>query len=184
MDQKYVNVIYYNKESNKFALLFIILFLLLPNIGIIFGLTLLYGKELLQNTALLLPLGIYTILNTMLMIFSFFSMENNKEKSIRVLDEGLVYNSLLKKFAIQWDNVERVQFNPFLARRPIIMIHSTKGRFYFSGMFVNVADEIPQIKPGFIKPKFFYPSGGEFEGDIYTNELYLILKETIPEKFY
>lgn len=184
MDQKYVNVIYYDKSSNKFAFIFIVLVLLLPNVGIILGMSLLYGKELLQNSSILLPLGIYTIINCVLMIFSFFSMENNKEKSIRVLDEGLVYNSLLKKFAVPWNNVDRVQFNPFLATKPIIMVHTAKGRFYFSGMFINVDDEIPQIKPGFIKPKFYYPSGTEFMGDIYSNELYLILKERLPDKFY
>ncbi len=184
MDQKYANIIYYDKQSNKFAYFFIVLVLVLPNIGLILGLALLFGKELIQNTAILLPLGIYTILNAMLIIFSFFSMENNKEKSIRVLDEGLVYNSILKKFAVSWNNVERVQFNPFLARRPIVMVHTDKGRFYFSGMFINIEEEIPEIKPGFIKPKFIYPSGGEFEGSIYDNQLYLILKEKIPEKFY
>lgn len=184
MDQKYVNVIYYDKSSNKFAYIFIVLILVLPNIGIILGLALLFGNELLQNTTILLPLGIYTILNTMLIIFSFFSMENNKEKSVRILDEGLVYNSLLKKFAVSWNNIERVQFNPFLARRPIVMIHTDKGRFYFSGMFINVEEEIPLIKPGFIKPKFYYPSGGEFAGDIYDNQLYVLLRDKIPEKFY
>ena len=44
MDQKYVNVIYYDKDSNKFAFIFIVLVLLLPNVGVILGFSLLYGK--------------------------------------------------------------------------------------------------------------------------------------------
>lgn len=184
MDSKFVNVIYLDKESNKFAFIFILLFLFLPNMGIILGLVLLMGNELLQNSTIILYLGIYTILNTMFIIFSYFSMENNKEKFIRVLDEGLVYNSLLKKFAVPWTSVIRVQVNPYVSNRPTVMVHTVKGRFYFTGMFVNVEEELPKIKPGFIKPKFYYESGGSFDSDIYNNQLYNILREKVPDKFY
>lgn len=184
MERKYVNLIYLDKESNKFAFIFLVMFLLLPNMGVVIALFLMYGKEIVKNNALILPVGIYTIFNAMMIIISFFSMENNKEKSIKILEEGISYNSLLKKFAVPWNLIHRVQVNPFMSARPTIVVHTEKGRFHFTGMFVNADDEIPKIKPGFIKPKFYYPSGGKFDGDIYKNELYLTLKEQIPDKFY
>jgi hypothetical protein len=184
MDSKFVNVVYLDKESNKFAFIFILIFLLLPNIGIILGLALLLGNELLKNATMILYLGIYTIVNSVIIIFTYFSMENNKEKFIRVLDEGLMYNSLFKKFAVPWTSVIRVQVNPYVSSRPTIMVHTVKGRFYFTGMFVNADEELPKIKPGFIKPKFYYVSGGSFDPDIYNNQLYQIFREKVPDKFY
>lgn len=184
MDQKYANLIYLDKESNKFAFLFILMVLLIPNVAAVIALFIIYGKELIKNQSVLLPLALYTVANFTLIIISYFFMENNREKSIRIVDEGLVYNSLLKKFAVPWSLINRIQVNPFLSARPTIVIHTEKGRFYFTGMYINIDDEIPQIKPGFIKPKFIYPSGGRFEGDIFKNELYLTLKDQIPDKFF
>jgi hypothetical protein len=184
MDNKFVNVIYLDKDSNRFAFIFIMLFLLVPNIVLIICMFALYGKDFLRDSSVLLPVGIYTIINAMMIIMSFFGMENNKEKYIRILDEGLVYNSLLKKFAVPWINVTRVRVNPYVTTRPTILVYTTKGSFYFTGMFVNAAEEIPQIKPGFFKPKFYFPSGGEFDGNMAKNELYLLLKEKIPDKFF
>jgi hypothetical protein len=184
MDQKFVNVIYLDKQSNRFAFFFIVLFLLLPNIFIILGLFVMYGKEIVTNNSILLPLGVYTILNTTMIVSSFFMMENNKEKSIRILDEGLIYNSLVKKFAVSWTNVYRVRVNPYLSSRPTVMVYTTKGRFYFTGMFVNTEEEIPVIKPGFLKPKFYFLSGGNFDGNLYKSQLYQVFKEKVPDKFF
>ncbi len=184
MDKNYSNVIYLDKESNKFAFIFILLFLLIPNIGVIVGLFIVFGPEVIKDNSIVLAVGIYTIVNALFLILSFFSLENNKEKYIRILDEGLVYNSLLKKFAVPWTCVYRVQVNPFLSARPTVMVYTTKGRFYFTGMYVNTGEELPKIKPGFLTPKFYYPSGGTFDGNLYSNELYLTFKEKIPDKFF
>lgn len=184
MDNKYVNVIYLDNESNKFAFIFIFLFLMIPNLGVVLGLALLYGKTILQHNSVILYTGLYTIANVVVIIVSYFSMENNKEKSVRVLDEGIVYNSLFKKFAVPWTSITRVQVNPFVSTRPSVMVHTVKGRFYFTGMYVNSEEELPKIKPGVLKPKFYYESGGSFDPDIYNNQLYSIFKEKVPDKFY
>lgn len=183
MDRTFSNVIYLNKKNNFFALFFIMLSLLLPNIGLITSLFVLYGKELVTNRSLLLPTGLYTILTLIMVALSYFIMENNSSKSIRVLDEGFVYNSLFKKFAGPWTSIYQVKVNPFPGGTTTVMVYSEKGRFYFSGMFVDINEELPQIKPGLIKPKFYYPSGGSFYGELHNNELYLVLKEKIPDKF-
>jgi hypothetical protein len=184
MDQKFVNIIYLDKQSNRFAFFFIVLFLLIPNIFIILGMFVVYGNEIVTNNSILLPLGIYTILNTTLLLSSYFIMENNREKSIRLLDEGLIYNSLVKKFAVPWTNVYRVRVNPYLSARPTVLVYTTKGRFYFTGMYVNTEEEMPQIKPGILKPKFYYPSGGIFDGNVYKSQLYQVFKEKVPDKFF
>jgi len=183
MDRTFCNVIYLNKKNNFFALFFIILSLLLPNIALITILFILYGKELVTNKSLFLPTGIYTILTVILVVLSYFIMENNSAKSIRVLDEGFVYNSLFKKFAGPWSSIYKIKINPFPGGTTTVMVYSEKGRFYFSGMFVDINEEVPQIKPGLIKPKFYYLSGGSFYGDLNNNELFLILKEKVPDKF-
>ena len=45
MDQKYANLIYLDKESNRFAFLFILMFLLIPNVTAVIALFIIYGKE-------------------------------------------------------------------------------------------------------------------------------------------
>jgi hypothetical protein len=184
MDKTFTNVIYLDKQSNKFAFVFILLFLLVPNITVLLGLLVIYGPLIVKNNTVLLYSGIYTILNTMTIVFCYFSLENNKEKTIRLLDEGLIYNSMVKKFAVPWTCVYRIKVNPFLSARPAIFVYTTKGRFYFTGMYVNLAEELPKIKPGILRPKFYYQSGGAFDSNIYNNELYLTLKEKIPDKFF
>lgn len=184
MDSTFANVIYLDKGSTRFAFIFILLFLLIPNISVIIGLFLLVGEEIIRNSSILLPLGLYTIFNFTLIILSFFALENNKGKTIRVLDEGLIYTSMLKKFAIPWNCVNRVRINPFSSARSSVMVETTKGRFYFTGMFVNLGEELPKIKPGFIKPKFYYPSGGEFNGKLQNSELLMVFREKVPEKFF
>lgn len=184
MDRKYSNLIYLNKENNKFAYIFIVMVLVIPNAGVLLGTILLFGKEMLKNSHILLPIGIYTILTLVILVISYFSMENNREKFIQVIDEGLVYNSLTKRFSVPWALITRVQLNPYVSSRPTVMVHTQKGRFYFTGMFVPVDEELPKIKPGLLKPKYYYASGGSFDPDINKNELYITLKDMVPDKFY
>ncbi|MFN8670514.1 MAG: hypothetical protein U0457_00330 [Candidatus Sericytochromatia bacterium] len=184
MDKKFANLIYLNNENNKFAFIFIVLVLLLPNIGVLLGVALLFGKQLLTNNSILLPMGIYTISTLVILVVSFFSMENNKEKYIRIIDEGITYNSLTKRFSVPWSSITRVQINPYVSTRTTVMVHTYKGRFYFTGMFVPTDEELPKIKPGILRPKYYYQSGGTFTPDIEKNELYLTLKEMVPDKFY
>lgn len=184
MDKTFVNVIYIDKLSNRFAFLFIFMFLFIPNVALIVGLALMFREEVLNNSTILLSVGLYTIFNVFFIIISYFLLENNKEKSIRVMDEGLVYNSITKRFAIPWASVHRVQVNPYVSNRPFVMVHTEKGRFYFSGMYVDTSDELPAIKPGFLRPKFYYPSGGTFDSDLYKSALFQVFKEKVPDKFY
>ncbi|MEK7432092.1 MAG: hypothetical protein AABZ74_03080 [Cyanobacteriota bacterium] len=184
MDKKFSNLIYLNQENNKFAFIFIVLVLLLPNFGVLLGVALLFGRSLLTNNSVLLPMGIYTISTFIILIVSYFSMENNKEKFIRIIDEGIMYNSLTKRFSVPWSSITRVQINPYVSTRTTVMVHTYKGRFYFTGMFVPVDEEQPKIKPGILRPKYYYESGGSFDPDIYKNELYIALKDMVPDKFY
>lgn len=179
----YVNLVYLDKASTKFAFLIVAMFFFIPNLLTILGLIIFLGIDGVREKTILLPLGVYTIFTYLMIITSFFLFENNREKSIKLLDDGIVYNSLLKKFAVPWENVKRVRLDPLTALRPTVMIDTTKGRIHFTGMFVCLDDEIPMIKPGFIKPKFYYPSGGRYDSNIYKNALYLDLKDKIPDKF-
>ena len=157
--------------------------MVLPNVALIATLFAMYGKEVLKNTPMLLSTGIYTIVNFALLMSSYFILENNREKSIRVLDEGLVYNSLAKKFAVPWTDIYKIEVNPFPGGKPALMVYTVKGRFYFNGMFVDINEETPKIKPGLLRPKFYYHSGGGFNGDLYKSELYGIFREKVPDKF-
>jgi len=183
-DKTYVNLIYLDRASTRFAFLIVALFFFIPNFLITIGLIIILGMEGVRQKTILLPLGLYTIFTYLMIILSFFIFENNKEKSIKILDGGIVYNSLLKKFAVPWEAVKRIRLDPLTSLRPTVTIDTTKGMINFTGMFICLEDEIPRIQPGFIRPKFYYPSGGKYDNNIYKNALYLDLKDIIPEKFF
>ena len=129
-----------------------------------------------------------------LMIFSsaagfplfYFVHRYLREQWISIGDAGIRYNSLGKKIAAAWDEitgvsiVSRGRFGQAL-RTKGLRIDTKNGKIYALPIFVHKSTPIPQLKPGISSQKLVYPDGKVKKLDVETSDIYMELKNYVPE---
>jgi hypothetical protein len=109
-----------------------------------------------------------------------------RDQWIRTDDRGITYNSWAKKISATWDEVtgvsvvSRGRYGQALRNRALC-IDTKKGRFYAPSTFVDKSMPIPQLKLGVSSQRFSYPDGRTKEVNIRNSDIYMELRNYIPE---
>ena len=116
----------------------------------------------------------------------YFVHRTLREQWISIGDAGIRYNSLGRKVSASWDEVtgvsivSRGRFGQAL-RTKGLRVNTKNGKIYALPTFVDKSMPIPQLKPGISSQRLVYPDGKVKRLEVETSDIYMGLKNYVPE---